>query len=282
MPKKLRFPRIFLSLVTTSFLTEITTSIWILPSQAASIAFSQISTELTNFSHTPDTTQTFTDTTTLAIALTDSSSSSIAQAEANFFVEPTLTTSEILSAATGEGSNYFSSAQSEAQIIGDFTINAGEIFSFDFLAAVNSLTLTDNLSSEESASASGELSFLLVDTLAQNLVYDSFFLSFSSDIPISNNSLSLQTSDNFLLASSTLSSSSAPTRNVTSALLQGSFSHQFEKSTNITLIQDKNNQGSVAVPEPEALLGSLFFVGLIGFKYRTKKKPSCLRQNCCK
>lgn len=277
MPKKIRFSRCFLSLVTTSFLTEITTTIWVLPSQAASIAFSQISTELTNFSHAPDTTQTFTDTTTLAIALTNSSSSSIAQAEANFFVEPTLTTSEILSSATGEGSDYFSSAQSEAQIIGNFAIDAGETFSFNFQTAVNSLTLTDNLLSNESASASGKLAFLLVGTLDPSLVYDSLLLSFRLDLPISNNSLSLQTSDNFLLASSTLSSNSEPTRNVTSALLQGSLNHQFENSTNITLIQDKNNQGSVAVPEPEALLGSLLFIGLIGIKYKTKKKPSCLR-----
>lgn len=277
MPKKLRFSRFVLSLVTTSFLTEIATITSILPSQAASIAFSQISTELTNFSHAPDTTQTFSNTTTLAIALTNSSSSSIAQAEANFFVEPTLTTSEILSSATGEGSDYFSSAQSEAQIIGNFAIDAGETFSFNFITAVNSLTSSDNLSSNESASASGELSFLLTDTIAPSLVYNSFLLSFSLDIPISNNSLSLQTSNSFLLASSTLSSNSEPTRNVTSALLQGSLNHQFKNFTNITLTQDKNTQGSVAVPEPEALLGSLFFIGLIGIKYKTKKKPSCLR-----
>lgn len=282
MPKKVKLSRIFLSLVTTSFLTEIATTMWVLPSQAASIAFSQISTELNNFSHAPDTTQTFTDTTTLAIALTNSSSSSLAQAEANFFVEPTLTISEILSSATGEGSDYFSSAQSKAQIIGDFTIDASEIFSFDFQAAVNALTLTDNLSSIESASASGNLSFLLVDTLNPSLVYDSLLLAFSLNLPISNNSLSLQTSDNFSVENSTLSSNSDPTRNITSALLQGSFSHQFENSTNITLIQDKNNQGSVAVPEPEALLGSLFFVGLIGIKYKHQKKPSYLRKNCNK
>jgi hypothetical protein len=282
MPKKLKFSRAFLSLAITVLLTEITTSLWTLPSQAASIAFSQISTELTNFSHTPDTTQTFTDTTTLAIALTDSSSSSIAQAEANFFVEPTLTSSQILSSATGEGSDYFSSAQSEAQIIGDFTIDAGEIFSFDFLAAVNSLTLIDNLSSPESASASGELSFLLVDTLDPSLVYDSFLLSFSSDLPISNNSLTFQTSDNFLLANNTLSSSSEPAKNVSSSLLQGSLNHQFENATNITLIQDKSIQGSVAVPEPEALLGSIFFISLIGIKYRNKKKTNCLHQKNCK
>ncbi len=268
MPKTLGYTRIFLS-----FLTKVAIISYTLPVEAASIAFSQISTQLNNFSHQPNITQTFTDTTTSAIALTNSSSSSIAQAKANFFVEPTLTIGEILSIATGEGSNYFSSAQSEAQIIGDFAVESGDFFSFEFTAAINSLTLVDNLSSNESASAAGELSFLLVDTLNPNLVYDSFLLTFNSSLPDASNLLNVQTSENFLLASSSLSSSSELTKNVSTAVLQGSFSYQFDNSTNVSLVQNKTNKGSVAVPEPKALLGSLFFVGLIGMKYRTKKQP---------
>lgn len=255
-----------------SFLTKVAIIGYTLPVEAASIAFSQISTQLDNFSHQPNTTQTFTDTTTNAIALTNSSSSSIAQAEANFFVEPTLTVGEILSVATGEGSNYFSSAQSEAQIVGDFAVESGDIFSFEFSAAINSLTLVDNLSANESATAAGELSFLLVDTLNPNLVYDSFLLTFNSSLPDASNLLNVQTSENFLLASSSLSSSSELTKNVSNAVLQGSFSYQFDNSTNVSLVQNKINKGSVAVPEPEALLGSLFFVGLIAMKYRNRKQ----------
>lgn len=281
MPQKTEFSRSFFSLVNTSFLTGIATIVCAFPSQAASIAFSQISTELNTFSHQPYTTQTLTNTTTLAIALTESLSFSIAQAEASFFVEPTLTTSEILSSAGGEGSNYFSSAQSEAQIIGDFTIDAGELFSFDFTASINSLALIDDLSANESADTSGELSFLLVDTLDQNIVYDSFLLSFGANIPSSSNSLSLQTGDNFSLENTTLSNSSNPTQNISSALIQGSFSYQFENSTNITLIQEKNSRGSVAVPEPNALLGSLFFLALIGIKYKTRKNIAS-SQTCYK
>ncbi len=275
MPKKFELPRILLSLATASLLAEITLLICAFPSQAASIAFSQIATELDNFSHKPNTTQTFTDTTTLAIALTDSLSSSIAQAQADFFVNPTLTTSEILSSATGEGNSYFSSAQSEAQIIGDFAVNAGDVFYFEFSAAINSLTLIDDLSSNESASALGELSFLLVDTFNPSLVYDSFLLSFNSNLPSSSNSLNLQSSNNFLLESHALASNSEPNKNISTALIQGSYSQQFENLTSISLIQNKTNQGIVAVPEPETFLGALFFIGLIGIKYKTKKKSIC-------
>lgn len=271
MLKQLVLSKTFFSLVTASLLAEVIVNICAFPAQAATLASSQITTQLNNFSHRPDLTQTFTDTKTLALPSTDSSSSAIAQAEADFFVEPTLAKNNILSIATGEGNNYFSSAQSEAQVVGNFTIKPSEIFSFNFLTSADSLTLKDN-SSKDFVNASGELSLLLVDTLEPQIIYDSFLLTFESPTPATSNYLNLQYSSNFLIEGSFLSTSFTQAedvaKNITNTLVEGSFSHQFEMPTTVMLKELKTNQVAVQVPESETLLGTICFLVLIGIKYR--------------
>lgn len=278
MPKQFMLSKTFPLLATASLLAEVVVTIWAFPSQAATLAFSQLSTQLNNFSHKPDVTQTYTDTKTSAISSTNSSSSAIAQAEADFFVEPTLATNNILSSAAGEGNNYFGSAQSEAQVIGNFTVRTGEIFSFDFLAAADSLTWKDDSSSAEFVNSSGELSLLLVDALEPNVIYDSLSLSFNTQDPSVSNYLNLQSSNNFSIANNSLSNNFTQTgniaKNVTVASVRGSFNHQFEKSTTITLKEYKKNQVMVQVPEAEPLLGSVCFLLLIGIKYKGNKRIS--------
>lgn len=273
MLKQFVLSKTFFSLVTASLLAEIIVATCTFPAQAATLAFSQITTQLNNFSYRPDLTQTFTDTKTLALPSADSSSFAVAQAEADFFVEPTLAKNNILSSATGEGNSYFSSAQSEAQVIGNFTIKPSEIFSFNFITSADFLTLQDN-SSKDFVNASGELSLLLFDILEPQIIYDSFLLTFEAPVSATSNYLNFQYSSNFLIEGISLSTSFTQTedvaKNITNTLVESSFSHRFEMPTTITLKEIKKNQVAVQVPESETLLGTICFLVLIAIKYRDR------------
>lgn len=276
MLKQFVFSKTFLSLVTASLLAEVAITIWNIPSQAATLSFSQISTQLNNFSHQPDRTQTFTDTKTLAISSPNSSSFAIAQAEADFFVEPTLATNSILSSVIGKGSNFFGSAQSEAQVIGSFTIKPSDVLSFDFFASADSFTWKDD--AKEVVNTSGELSLLIVDTINQNIIYDSFSMKFDTQTSSATNSLNLQNSPNFSIKhrylSNNFTQSESSSINTISASVTASFNYQFETATTIALKEYKKNQVTVQVPEAETLLGSICFLVLTGIKYKNKKAIS--------
>ena len=102
-----------------------------LPSQAATFASANGDLNLTNFSQSPVATDTITDTNTLAISKSGIVNA-FAQAEASFLIPPPVASTSSLSVAFGEGQDYLGLAQSQAQVIGNFIVDAEKTFSFDF------------------------------------------------------------------------------------------------------------------------------------------------------
>lgn len=130
-------------------------SIGIAPSSAAIIAGSAAEVSMDNFSHRPTDTGTFTNTSTKAIT-NEGIVISEANANAVFVSNCQQLFAANLSESTvkGDGSEYSGLAQSQAAVVGDFSIDAKETFSFTVQAILNLFTSVDNRQSER-ASAKG-------------------------------------------------------------------------------------------------------------------------------
>lgn len=271
---KFRFAKSFLLLVTPlvtgSALAEIAVCIAASPSQAASLALSQTSLEFNNFSLSPVAVQTSTNTDTLAIAGTGSSTTADAQAEATFVVAPPSAFNSSLSKAVGQGSSYLGLAQSGAQVVGNFFIEAGQTFSFDFAAALNITTSIDNPSSE-GASATGILLFFLTNS-TPTTIYDFLVLSGNLISPGENDVPDLRKSNNITLNESSFATTLSGTQAVALASIKGSLLRRFESSTSLKLIEVKANQVRVQTPEPDNKLALLFFLGFISVSYKVRTK----------
>lgn len=247
-------------------------SIGIAPSSAAIIAGSAAEVSMENFSHRPTDTSTFTKTETQAIANTGVVISE-ANANAVFVSNCQQLFAANLSESTvkGDGSEYSGLAQSQAAVIGDFSINAKETFSFTVQAILNLFTSVDNRQSER-ASTKGSISFSLIDTVS-NLLLDSFqfgigLYSFKSlDLGLSynigGNFNPTQINFNFLNQGNTKS---------LNLYTSGVYSRTFDNATNIRLVEVKNNMVLVEaqpvpeaepVPEPTTILGTAMFFGFL-------------------
>lgn len=285
MVDKLRFTKRFLllvtPLVTSSALAQLAVSIAASPSLAATLASSEAEFQIDNFSNNPLNVFTLTDTSTLAIA---TSAQVVAEADAfALFVnnpsEPPFALNSSFSRANGEGSNYLGQAQSLAAVIGyNFLIGEGETFSFDFDGFLGLETSIDN-SQLESANAAGNLSFNLYDSSDSNNLrfLDSFKVSSNLTTPGDDDFLDLQVTNNINLTSDL--NSSGGMQEFASASVQGQYSRYFPNSANLTLIEVKTNEASVAaIPEPRSTLGLLLFC-LIGIGYKVRRNQLQRRQN---
>ena len=123
------------------------------PSLAASFASSESKVTIDNFSKNPD------------IAGVESKAEPFvsgnggetkadALAEANFVSFPANADNFSKSVVEGTGNSFFALAESTATVIGNFSIGAGETFSFDFEVDFNLETSIDSLN--ESANAGGD------------------------------------------------------------------------------------------------------------------------------
>lgn len=128
------------------------------PGLAATFAASEGFVQFHNFSHSSYSTDTVANTAVLAaIAAPGDIAAAIAAATAVFFSPPwdvpcpsypvssaPCLQSSAVNLAGGSGSNYFAAAASQAQVIGNFFGSQGDVFSFDFMAALNANTSIDN------------------------------------------------------------------------------------------------------------------------------------------
>ncbi|MEG4853517.1 PEP-CTERM sorting domain-containing protein [Microcoleus sp. B5-D4] len=260
-------------LLATPLVTGLT--IGIAPSRAAIIAGSAAEVTMYNFSHRPNENGTFTNTYTQTIANSGLVISK-AKAEAFFISNCHELLAENLSQSKvqGDGNNYSGLAQSQAAVIGDFSINAEETFSFTVETILHLFTSVSNRQSER-ASAKGGISFSLIDTVS-NILLDSFQLALglhsfkapelSSSYNLAGNFNPTQINFGFLDQGNTKS---------LSLYTSGVYSRTFDNATNLRLVEVKNNivlAEAEPVPEPTTILGTAMFFGFLA-KGRKLKNP---------
>lgn len=234
-------------------------AIAIAPSQAATFAYSEARTEIIGFNQEPLSVNTISDTDTFTFA---GSGFVTADAEANAAFDIPLNRAEnlSLSAAAGEGSNYLGLATSTAQVIGEFFVE-NDLFSFDFLTFLGLATSADP---GERTHANGSISFELykIDQGQQSLL-DSFTLLGSLSTPGSNDFLTYTGSEYFQLTAVDTTTDFTGSEESATAQIQGKFSRYFETPTYLTLVEVKNNNTNVSVPESSNSM-ALFAFGILG------------------
>lgn len=245
-------------------------SIGIAPSNAAIIAGSAAEVSIDNFSHRPNETATSTNTNTQTIA-NKGAVISEAKADAVFLSNCQQLLAANLSQAKvqGDGSNYLGLAESQASILGDFSIDAKETFSFTFQTVLHLLTSVDNPQSER-ASAKGNISFSLIDTIS-NILLDSFQINGSLD-SFKFPNLSLSYSNSFNPTNINFDFLTQGSTNTIKFDTSGVYSRTFNSATNLRLVEVKNNiavakselvSEAEAVPEPTTVLGTVMFLGFL-------------------
>jgi hypothetical protein len=241
-------------------------SVGIAPSSAAIIAGSAAEVAIYNFSDRPTETGTSTNTYAQTIA---NKGAVISAANANgFFLsncQQLLAANLSESTVQGDGSKYSGLAESQAAIIGDFSLDTKTTFSFTFQTVLHLFTSVDHPQSER-ASARGNISFLLIDTVS-NILLDSFQLggglySFKHpDLSFSYSNSFKPTTINFdFLAEGNTKESVVYT--------SGEYSRTFDSATNLRLVEVNNNIAEAeaepeAVPEASTILGSAIFLGFL-------------------
>ena len=265
-------------LLATPLVTSLT--VGIAPSSAATIAGSVAEVSINNFSHRPTDTGTSTNTNTATIAnsgvvISQANADAVFISNCHELLAANLSKSEV----AGSGSSYYGLAQSQATVIGDFDIDAKETFSFNFQTVLNLLTSVENRQSER-ASASGSLSFWLIDTIA-NILLDSFQLASSLD---SSGGVSLSVSASNSFNPTAINFNFLAEGSAAKSLLytSGVYSRTFDSATNLRLVEVKNNIAEAeaeAVPEPSTILGTAIFLGLFvrGRKLNNKLSEAKLK-----
>ena len=275
MPK---FAQSLLLLITP--IAPLTLSISTSPSLAATLGTSEATVRINNFSQNPLDVVTLTDTLTDTFA-TDGQVNTDVNAEAAFLTDPPVSANNLsYSSVNGNGSEYIGSAETIAAVSGyDFLVNKGETFSFNFDASLNLTTSIDS-PQFETANASGSITFKVYDTTDRDnwINLDSFTLNGNLTTSGNNDYLNYHASQNINLnpSATTVDTNFGGERESANATIQGIFSRSFDSLTYLTLVEVKNNQASVSVPEPSSCLGLLF--GIIGVGYRIKSKVSSSKE----
>ncbi|MEH2330436.1 PEP-CTERM sorting domain-containing protein [Nostoc sp.] len=269
MKQYIKVVKRFLTLATPAIATSILAT---LPSQAATIAYSESKFNINNFSSSPLDVRTLTDTLTNTIS-TGGQVTADANAEAKFNIDANNSASNLsFSQAQGQGDGYTGSAESFAAIIGyDFIVD--KEFSFDFSGLFNLKTSIDDASTER-ANASGEFLYELYDSDSGSLL-DSFKISGNLSTIGNNDAFVFEPSSNITLDSS-IDKSFGGIQEYALTNFKGKYSRTFDKSTRLLLIESKSNQVSVyTVPEPSTILGSLFSCTMFGaVSIRKRKRAS--------
>ncbi|WP_062296745.1 hypothetical protein [Nostoc piscinale] len=266
MQKYLGFTHRFL-LLTTSWLASsvLLTS----PSQAATIALSQGRLLFTNFSQSP--TSTFTNTDTNATSIFNGGNvATNADAIAYLGTTPPVGYSSTSNQAFGENNGYLGIGNSKSTIQGVFDVNNNTHFSFNFTGDLNLATFTDN-PQQEIASGSGNLGFALIN-LANNNVLDYFQIA-GSLTTAGNDILTYQNSKNVKFGAFT-SSNIAGEQEFTTTAFNGSLNHYFQDQTTIALVVYNSTQSKVAVPTPSMLPALIFGWGAISLGLKRKRQKS--------
>ncbi len=232
-----------------------------LPGEAATFS-SSIGNVLIRYNQSALDFQTGVDTDTFSVAGADSSNGAIAEADATFSNESFFSANSTNSEAFGQNRNYFGIANSTASVLGNFWVEAGQSFSFDFFASLDLLTQVDD-AVHEYAEALGSISFFLE---ADNFSNPIAFFRFSGGLRTTGTDfVSLDFSENFAINdSSSIVFNSGGTSEVISGLILGSFEQTFASRTQLRLVEVKNNTALAKAPEPGSAIAFLVFGGLTG------------------
>jgi len=237
------------------------------PTIAATFASSESTVTIDNFSHNLFDSEVITDTFTSTFA-TDGNVNASTDAVANFITEPPSAFNSSFSSTDGTGNNYSGTADSFAGVLGNFSVNSGETFSFNFDADLNLATSIDNPQTE-TAIADGTVSFALYDTSNVDswTLLDSFTISgnvTSGDSDFLNFNSSNGTLLN--LSNISLTTNFGGDRESATASTEGIFSRTFDRVTNLTLVEVKENRSTVAVPEPSIVVGTILGIFALGYR----------------
>lgn len=239
-------------------------SVGIAPSSAAIIAGSAAEVAIYNFSHRPTETATSTNTYAQTIAnkglvISEANANAVFLSNCQQLLAANLSESTV----QGDGSKYSGLAQSQAAIIGDFSLDTQTTFSFTFQTVLHLLTSVDHRQSER-ASAWVNISFLLIDTVS-NILLDSFQLGGSLH-SFKRGDLSLSYSDSFNPTQINWDFLAEGNAKESVFYTSGVYSRTFDSATNLRLVEVKNNIAEAeaeAVPEPSTILGSAIFLGFL-------------------
>ncbi len=273
------------------------------PASAVTLASSTASSTLDGFSHSPSFASVRSFTNTLASSgnfqnidpfnsnVTSPQGSAFAEALADglFLTEydppfSPLALNSAESLAGGEGSNYSALAQATSESFGEFSIAAGEEFSFNFLSDLSLFTRFDPLS-PASTHASAEVSLVLLGKTALDTSYsllDSFsmFGSFSPpslpDLPDSTDGFSIAFSESF---TDSWPNSAGGRDNFFDWFVGGSYQNVFEEDMQLQLVQVTTTVSTVKVktPEPSSILALLCLGGVFGLARRDRRQ-ACHRR----
>jgi len=245
-----------------------------LPGEAATFS-SSIGNVLIRYSQSASDFQTDVDTDTFSIAREGGSNGAIADADATFSNESLFSSNSTNSEAFGQGKNYFGLANSTASVLGNFWVEAGQSFGFDFFASLDLLTQIDN-PVQEYVESLGSISFFLEADSSPNPIA---FFSFSGGLKTTGTDfVSLDSSENIVLGdASSISFNTGGTSEVLSGLVLGSFGQTFASRTQLRLVEVKSNTALAKAPEPRSAIAFLVFGGLTGVS--VLQKASKKRQN---
>ena len=273
MKQYVRFVKHFLLLATPAIASSVLATS---PSQAATFAVSSGNFNFTDFSQSPSATLSDTNTNTLAIA-NGGAVAAFANADAKFVVAPPEASNSSLSIALGENRDYLGLANSEATVIGKFDVAANTSFSFNFTGDLNLQTSIDN-PPEENARASGDISFVLLDTASQK-VLDFLSLAGSVITQGDSNFIATQNSDNVTLSNISEDHKFEQKQGFATASVEGSLQRSFDDKTSLALVEVKRTQARVQAPEPSTNLALVISSGLVGVILRGKRKGNCVFVN---
>jgi len=247
------------------------------PASAATFAGSTGVVEIDNFSHRPESVSTLAETDTFTFS-SGGSVTAIADADAAIINPPclpgicfpTVAGNYSSSLAFGEGSEYLGVARSRAEVIArNFSVGAGEIFSFDFYSFLELATSIDT-APKEAANAWGNIAFFLFDSSRPETHFG--FLNISGGLNTAGDGdfLTVDASDSFNLAQ-TLNTSFGGFEEYAVAEVSGNFAYTFEDAAHLTLVEVKTNQVMVKAPEPSSTVALLLLSGF-GSAIALKKK----------
>lgn len=234
------------------------------PTIAVSSAKSAAKITFSDFSHSPTSVATDTDTDSVAIA-NDGAATADSKAEANFAVAPPAATNSLDNVVTGEGTSYFSAANSNALVVGEFFVNAGESFSFNFAGSLDLLTQID---APDQGNAGVAIVFNLFDSTdaSQPILLDAFSLFGNLSTPDDRDSFELESTSSisFDPNQTSLTTQLGGLNESAKATIAGTFNRLFASNTQLTLVEAKAGGARVApVPEPSEWLAALFGIGAV-------------------
>ena len=261
------------------------------PSQAATFASSQGELNFTNFSEPFSIIGTQNQGETFSFANGGSVNAQNSNAVTNSTDEPPSASTSALSQASGDSKDYLGTAITQAKIVGNFDVEPGKLFSFDFSSALDLQTAID-APPVENAKASGNISFELFDTThipeptledfvsgllsnttnsIQKNPLDFFSLTGNLNTLGNDNFITNQKSQNVTLTEDKEFSFGGNEEFATD-FVKGSLQRSFDRKANLTLVALRSTEARVTAPEPSTNLALVLFFGLLAVATKGKRK----------